>query len=89
MATEIHIEEIISMMKQQMTQMMKLQEENNQLRAAGETPSSPTEENTTVKKKTKTPRPNVEANIDDRELKLFKDSWCRYKTITNLNNRGY
>ena len=29
-------------------------------------------------------RPNVEGNIDDHEWELFKDSWRRYKTMTNL-----
>ena len=82
MATGSHLEEMMSMMKQQMAQLMKLQEENNQLRAAGGTHPSTTEgRTTTTAKKTKTPdRPNV----DDREWKLFKDSWRRYKTMTNL-----
>ena len=86
MATENHLEEMMSMMKQQMAQLMKLQEENNQLRAAGGTHPSTTEgRTTTTAKKTKTPdRPNVEANIDDREWELFKDSWSCYKTMTNL-----
>lgn len=57
---------------------MKLQAENLQLRSNDGT--SPTS------KKTKTPdRPTIDANIDEREWELFKDSWRRYKTMTGIS----
>ena len=79
MATEAQVESMLTLMQQQMEQMMKLQAENTQLRAGtGATPPA-------IKKKTKTPdRPTIDANIDDREWELFKDSWRRYKTMTDL-----
>ena len=83
MATEAQIESMLTLMQQQMTQVMKLQEENTQLRS-GDTGSH---QQTTTRKKTKTPdRPTVDANIDDREWELFKDSWWRYKTMTDITS---
>lgn len=68
---------MLELMQKQMEQMLKLQAENLRLRASDGT--APTT------KKTRTPdRPTIDANIDEREWELFKDSWRRYKTMTGL-----
>ena len=73
MATEAQIESMLTLMQQQMTQVMKLQEENTQLRSGDAGSHQPD-------------RPTVDANIDDREWELFKDSWRRYKTMTDITS---
>lgn len=77
MATEAQVQTMLELMQQQMEQVMKLQADNSTLRAgSGTTPTN---------KKTRTPdRPTIDANIDEREWELFKDSWRRYKAMTSL-----
>ena len=59
-----------------MQQLQTLQAENTELRGTRR-PAG----------KTKTPdRPTVNANIDEREWELFKDTWNRYKTMTGITD---
>ena len=77
MATEAQVQTMLELMQQQMEQLKQLQTENTQLRNNNNT-DPPAE-------RTKRPdRPVVNANIDEREWELFKDSWQRYKTMAGL-----
>ena len=69
MAISKQLMSIITLMQQQMAQVMQLQEENSQLRAEGRpTPEAAAVTTTTTRNKTKTPdRPTVDAKINDRE----------------------
>jgi len=76
MATEQQIASMLTLMQQQMEQLQTLHIENAELRNARKT-----------KTKTKTPdRPTVNANIDEKEWELFKDTWNRYKTMTGITD---
>jgi len=77
MTTEAQVQTMLELMQQQMEQLKLLQTENAQLRNNNNTdpPAG----------RTKRPdRPIVNANIDEREWELFKDSWQRYKTMAGL-----
>ena len=77
MATEAQIQTMLDLMRSQMEQLTTLHTENAHLRNISQGPTV----------KTKTPDcPIVNANIDEREWELFKDSWQRYKTMTGLIN---
>ena len=83
MATQEQIQQMLDMMKQQMTQIQSLQVENTTLRTNQGNNATPA----TTRPKTKAPdRPVVNANTDEREWELFKDSWNRYKTMTGITN---
>ena len=80
MATPEQVQELITLMKQQMDTVNELREENDRLRAA----NAGAAENQCKLKKPE--RPVVNANIDDREWALFEDSWGRYKKMCKLSD---
>ncbi len=82
MATEAQVQRMLILMEQQMTQLQTLQTENLQLRNAT-TNSVPSPQ----RPKKKTPDcPIVNANTDEQEWEMFKDSWNRYKTMTGITD---
>ena len=86
MATNDQLQQILEMMRQQMEQLQNLETENAAFRANQANNVPP---NTTKRPKTKAPdRPIINVNTDEQKWKLFKDSWSRYKTMTNINNPG-
>ena len=87
MASEEQIQRMLVLMEQQMTQLTTLQAENTQLRnnVAGVPP--PQQQQQPPRPKTKSPdRPVINADTDEQEWELFKDSWNRYKTMTAVTN---
>lgn len=74
MATEAQVETMLALMREQMEHLKTLRDENAQLRHAAPTAG-----------KTKIPdRPTINANIDEREWELFKDTWKRYKAMAKI-----
>lgn len=60
---------------------------NRQLENAPAPPQQQQEQQNQTKPKTKSPeRPIVNADTDEQEWELFKDSWNRYKTMTAITN---
>ena len=73
---------MLALMEQQMAQIHTLQTENTQLRN-----SAPPTNAVPQRPKTKSPdRPVINANTDEQEWELFKDSWNRYKTMTGITD---
>ena len=80
MATSEQIDTMLTLMQQQMQTLSTLQAENAELRQ-----NRTTERRTPNHMKTKHPdRPLINANIDDREWELLKDTWNRYKMMTGI-----
>ena len=87
MASEEQIQRMLVLMEQQMTQLTTLQAENTQLRnnVAGVPP--PQQQQQPPRPKAKSPdRPVINADTDEQEWELFKDSWNRYKTMTAVTD---
>ena len=74
MATQEQLQDVINLLKEQMTMVNNLRSENTQLRAAA------------TGKSRKPDRPIINAGIDDREWALFMDTWTRYKSMIGLSD---
>ena len=82
MATSEQIGTMLMLMQQQMQTLTMLQTENADLRQ-----QQVRNERNPDSMKTKRPdRPLINANIDDREWELLKDTWNRYKVMTGLQH---
>ena len=82
MVTSEQIGTMLMLMQQQMQTLTMLQAENADLRQ-----QQVRNERNPDNMKTKRPdRPLINANIDDREWELLKDTWNRYKVMTGLQH---
>eukprot|EP00111_Clytia_hemisphaerica_P019198 TCONS_00056705-protein len=88
MASEEQIQRMLLLMEQQMTQLTNLHAENAQLRInVAAVPPQQQQQHLQPRTKTKSPeRPIINADTDEQEWELFKDSWNRYKTMTAVTD---
>ena len=87
MANEQQIQQKLNLMQKQMGQLEVLRVENSQLmtNAIHQPPTQTTPQQ--QRPKTKAPdRPVINANTDEREWELFKDSWNRYKLLAGITD---
>ena len=87
MANEQQIQQMLNLMQKQMEQLEVLRVENSQLmtNAVHQPPTQTTPQQ--QRPKTKAPdRPVINANTDEREWELFKDSWNRYKLLAGITD---
>ena len=82
------MQQMLDLLTQQVTTMTKLQEENQQLRGAGQTETQRNGTGRSQYKSKKMERPVIDRDIDDREWARFLNKWSRYKEMCELDDNN-